>query len=91
MSDTFVYLNEKYDPLWRAEYVSPDGRRISLERDDDVKYANVWKVGQVESKGKIDIYYMPVRLLHLGEWISGITLFFVILGAVWILRKKDNL
>jgi hypothetical protein len=91
VSDASVYLNEKYDPLWRAEYVSPDGKRIVLRRSDDVKYANAWQIGPVDSRGKIDIYYMPVRLLHLGEWISGTTLFFVILGAIQMLRKKNNL
>ena len=89
-SDAFVFLNERYDPLWRAEYTSPAGNRISLERNDDARYANAWKVGKIDPQGKIDIYYLPVRLLYIGEWISGLTLLCVICGSVLVLRKKNN-
>lgn len=89
ISDSFVFLNERYDPLWRAKYVSPTGNRISLERNDDVKYANAWKAGKVDPQGKIDIYYMPVRLLFVGEWVSGIALLIVIFGLIRILRKNN--
>ncbi len=89
-TDSFVYLNEKYDPLWHAEYVSPDGRRSLLERQDDVRYANAWKVGSVDPAGSIDIYSVPIRFLLVGEWLSGITFLGVIAGAVWVSKRKAN-
>lgn len=89
VSDSFVFLNEEYDPLWRAEYISPDGKRVSLVRNDDVKYANAWRVAEFDSQGTINIYYMPIRLFYIGEWISGLTLLVVIFGAVTVLRKKE--
>lgn len=87
-SNSFIFLNEKYDPLWRAEYLSPDGKRVMLTRNDDVRYANAWKVNKVDPQGKIDIYYMPVRLFYVGEWISGIALIFVVFGLIRTLRKN---
>lgn len=86
-SDSFIFLNEEYDPLWYAEYVSPDGKRTSLIRNDDVKYANAWKINRVDQQGKIDIYYMPIRLLYPSSILSGVTLFIVILGLIRTLRK----
>lgn len=88
--NSFVFLNDKYDPLWRAEYISPEGKRISLTRNNDAKYANAWKVAGVDPQGKIDIYYMPIRLLCIGEWISGATLLCVIVGTGLVLRKRGN-
>jgi len=88
--NSFVFFNEKYDPLLRAEYIAPDGKRTSLVRNDDVKYANAWKMDRVDPTGKIDIYYMPIRLLYIGEWVSGIALLCVIVGTGFVLRKKDN-
>lgn len=89
-SNSFVFLNERYDPLWRAEYIAPDGKRTPLARNDDARYANAWKVGKIDPQGKIDIYYMPVRLLYIGEWVSGIALLCVIVGTGLVLRKKNN-
>lgn len=87
---SFVFLNEKYDPLFRAEYIAPDGKRTLLVRNDNVRYANAWKIDRVDPTGKIDIYYLPVHLLYIGEWISGIALLCVILGIGLILKKKNN-
>lgn len=87
-SDQFIFLNEQYDPLWRAEYVSPAGKRSLLKRNDSVKYANAWKVDKIDPTGKIDIYYIPVRLLYIGEWMSGLTLLGVVFGAGWMLRRE---
>lgn len=90
ISGSFVFFNEKYDPLWRAEYIAPDGKQAPLERNDDVKYANAWKIASMDPAGKIDIYYMPIRLLYIGEWISGLALLCVIVGTGFVLRKKNN-
>lgn len=86
--DAHVFLNEKHDVLWRAEYVSPDGKRVALTKDADVKYANAWKADDVDPRGKIDIYYIPARLLHMGTWISGIAFACVVCGAVWVSRRE---
>ena len=89
-SDAFVFLNERYDPLWQAKYVAPGGKRVALARNDDVKYANAWKTTTIDPQGKISIYYMPVRLLYIGEWVSGIALLCVVVGTVAVWRKKNN-
>lgn len=87
---SFVYLNERYDPLWRAEYVSSDGKRVPLVRNDDVRYANAWKVDNVSSQQKIDIYYLPGRLLYIGEWVSGLTIIFIAFGMILVLKKSNK-
>lgn len=89
-NQSHIFLNEKYDPLWRAEYTSLDGKRIVFERDENVKYANAWKVPSNLSGGSIEMYYFPLRLFYLGQWISGIALLIVIFGIVVTLRKKNN-
>lgn len=89
-SQAHVFLNEKYDPLWKAEYTSSEGKHIILERDDDVKYANAWKIADTLSGGSIEMYYSPLRLFYLGQWISGIALLITIFGTVFVVRKKNN-
>lgn len=88
VSGSMVFLNEKYDPLWRAEYRAPDGKRVSLVKNDDVKYANAWKVGKVDPQGEIDIYFMPTRLFYPGLVLSGAVLSIVIFGLIRTLRKN---
>jgi hypothetical protein len=83
-----IFLNEKYDSLWRAEYVSHDGKRVELERDEDVQYANSWRVKNDLSEGNIKMYYSPLRLFYAGQWVSGIMLLVVLAGTVSVLRKK---
>lgn len=87
----YLYLNERYDPLWQARYVSPQGKARVMKRRDEVRYANAWETGKVDEGGKIEIYYMPLRLLHLGGVISGMTLLYALFGTVRTLRKKYNL
>ncbi|MDP2838150.1 MAG: hypothetical protein Q8O53_02635, partial [Candidatus Moranbacteria bacterium] len=89
MNRSHVFLNEKYDLLWRAEYVSRDGKRVELERDENVKYANAWEIDGNLSGGTIEMYYAPLRLFYLGQWISGITLLLIVVGAASVLRKKE--
>lgn len=89
-NQSHIFLNEKYDPLWRAEYTSLDGKRIMLERDENVKYANAWKVKSDLSGGSIEMYYSPLKLFYIGQWISGIALLLTIFGTVVTLRKKNN-
>ncbi len=83
-----VFLNEQYDPLWRAEYESPSGERVMLARDAQVKYANAWKIDDAADSAKIEIYYMPLRLLFIGMWISGAALMTTIGGLLYVSRKK---
>lgn len=89
-SQSHIFLNEKYDPLWRAEYISRDGKHTELERDENVRYANTWKVKSSLSGGSVEIYYLPLRLFYIGQWISGIALLVVVIGTVSVLRKKNN-
>ena len=86
-----VFLNEYYDTLWRAEYLSPEGKRTLLERNTDVKYANAWKAGDVDPQGKVYIYYLPVKLLSVGIVISTVVLILTFLGTIYSVRRKDNL
>ncbi|MDO8566262.1 MAG: hypothetical protein Q7S04_03705 [Candidatus Moranbacteria bacterium] len=89
-SQSHIFLNEKYDPLWRAEYTALDGKRVMLERDENVKYANAWKVADNLPGGSIEIYYAPLKLFYIGQWISGIALLLTVFGIVVTLRKKNN-
>ena len=90
MTSQWIFLNEKYDPLWRAKYITPEGKSLVLERNDDVKYANAWKIDEGLKGGKIDIYYMPLRLFYMGMWVSGVALLGVTLGLVYVRRKTYN-
>lgn len=83
-----VFLNEQYDPLWRARYEAVPGKWEVLARDEQVKYANAWKMGEAASPAKVEIYYMPFRLLLIGIWISGIALMATIGGLLYFSRKK---
>lgn len=87
-SGSSIYLNERYDPLWQAEYVSPDGKRAPLVRNNDVRYANAWKVDEIGPQTKISIYYLPERLLRIGGWVSGVTIAFVAFGVILVLKKN---
>lgn len=83
-----VFLNERHDPLWRAEHVAPDGSRFPLARNDEVRYANAWKAEKIGTGGVIEIYYLPTRLLSAGLAISGGTFALVLLLLVRERRKK---
>jgi hypothetical protein len=83
-----VVLNEKYDPLWKAEFVSSDGHRTVLTRDEDVRYANAWKSDGVRGAGSIDVYYSPIRLLRIGMMISGVSVLAVLGGLLFVCRRK---
>ena len=83
-----VFLNEKYDPLWRAEYEASSGERITLIRNTEVKYANAWRIDGGVGSGKIEIYYMPIRLLFIGMWISGVSLVVTVGSLLYFYRKR---
>lgn len=83
-----VFLSEKYDPLWKAEYITVDGKKNSLQRDESVKYANAWKVEELLSGGRIEIYYSPLKFFSIGFWISGITLCFVSVWAISLVARR---
>lgn len=91
VANSYVFLNEKYDPLWRAEFVPfQGGTPVPLARNDSVKYANAWEVGDIDLQGKIFIYYMPIRLLRIGEWVSGLMLVYVVFSTILILKKNNE-
>jgi hypothetical protein len=85
-----VFLNEKYDALWQATFVDVRGTSTRLQRDDSVKYANAWKTDQSFGSGEIVIDYMPVRLLRIGERVSGGALVALILTGIWPRRRRTN-
>lgn len=89
-SSVSVFLNEKYDPLWRAEYVSPQGERVILERNNRVKFANAWKIEGGLSGGHIEMYYWPWRLLKFGAVVSGIALLGVVAGMIFSRRRFNK-
>lgn len=86
-----VFLNEKYDRLWNAEFISRDGDRLKLERDESVTYANAWKIDSDLREGVVEISYYPLKLFYIGLWVSGITLLFVTAGTIMLFRKTKNL
>ncbi len=88
---TRIFLNESTSPLWRAVYISPDGTKIPLRKDDSVLYANAWIIDGDREGGYIEIDSLPVRLLGYGQLVSGIAIISVVFGLVWTVRKrKDN-
>ena len=87
---TTLFLNEKYDPLWSAKYVAFNGASTALDRDESVKYGNAWKIHDTLSEGRVVVYYEPIKLLCIGEWISGLTLLCVFFGLAKSCRKKNN-
>lgn len=87
---TNIFLSERYNPLWIAEYKTSQGKRVVFERDQSVKYANAWKVEEDIAGGSLNVYYSPIRLLSFGMIITGIALLLVFISAIWVARKKDN-
>jgi hypothetical protein len=85
--DTAVFLNEKFDSLWKAEFVSSGGERTVLIRDENVRYANAWRIDERHRSGSIDIYYGPARFLKVGIVISAATLIAVLGGLAVSVRK----
>lgn len=85
-----LYLNERYDPLWRGEYLSSEGTRSSLAREDAVRYANAWDLAGVDPRGRVVLYYLPARLLSAGTLLSGATLVIVILSLASAHRKTQK-
>jgi hypothetical protein len=86
-----IFVNERYDPLWRAEYVPYQGRGILLERDDSVRYANAWKVPSEMDQGEILIYYFPDSLFTISLWVTVLTLVVVGLGIGLEFGKDKHL
>lgn len=87
----YIFLNERYDSLWKAEYIRDTGESILLRRQDEVRYANAWhKEGLPLSTGKIVITYIPADLLKIGIFISGISLIVVLAGLGRIYRKRRH-
>lgn len=86
-----VILNERYDTLWRAEFVDVSGKIHPLDRDTRVPYANGWKLGDRDRDGKVVIRYIPVERFYQGAWVSGVTLVVVVggLAVSWVRRKKS--
>lgn len=78
-----IYLNEKYDSLWKAVYIAPDGSEKVLERNEKVNFANAWKVGEHISGGSVEITHESFRWLISGLWISGVALLLVIFFSIY--------
>ncbi|NTW13979.1 MAG: hypothetical protein HGA31_03035 [Candidatus Moranbacteria bacterium] len=82
-ADASLYLNERYDDLWQAVYVAPDGSQRALPRNETVKFANAWKTGSGMSGGQVEIEYVPYHWLVIGLWISGGALALVIASLAY--------
>lgn len=78
-----IYLNEKYDMLWEAAYIAPDGSRRALERNEKVNFANAWKAGAYISGGSVEITHKSFRWLISGLWVSGVALLLVIFFLIY--------
>lgn len=73
-----VYLNEKYDALWEAVFVAPDGSGKALARDESVRFANGWKTGSgLEEGGRIEIVHKSYRWALVGLQVSVAALSFL--------------
>ncbi|MBI2439710.1 MAG: hypothetical protein HYV45_03890 [Candidatus Moranbacteria bacterium] len=86
--DATIFLNERYDSLWRAEYVDLAGNKVSLTRDNSIQHANAWRLDRDRKGGNVSLYYLPARLLYVGMWITGVSLFVlsILLASEW--RKR---
>lgn len=85
-----VFLNEKPDALWIAEYVAPNGTRTKLARDANIRFANVWKIEKDLTGGTVLVYYSPIRLLYVGEWVTGLSLLGLFFWGIFRMRKNHN-
>jgi len=95
IQNTNVFINEKYNLLWVAEYVDSNGDRTLLPRvHDPTIYANAWRVDEnISSGGTIEIYFSPLRLMYIGETVSVATLLALIawFGVARRQKKRGNL
>ena len=89
IEDRLIVINERYEPLWKAVYVSKNGNKRILKRDNTIKYANAWKTGKnLKSGGRIEVYHSSEPLMIPGIIITGLALSTILsLGAI-SLRKK---
>jgi len=87
LSGKSVYLNERYDELWEAVYVAPDGSRTVLKRNERVNFANAWTTEKSLSGGTIEITHKSFRWLVVGLWISGTALLSVIFFLIYRIIK----
>lgn len=75
-----IILNERRDNLWKAKLILKTGGYRELERDDQVRYANAWRLDGIEEGDTIRIYYSTLNLFFLGKIISSLTLLLVCYG-----------
>ena len=89
-NQTHVFLNEKPDSLWVAQYVAQNGARTDLARADDIRFANAWKIEKDLNGGTVEISYFPIRLLYIGELITGFSLLGLFFWAILLMKKNYN-
>lgn len=86
-----LFLNEKYDPLWAAEYKPYQGGATQLQRDFSVRYANAWKIPDELNKGSVIIYYLPHSIFGVSLWITVSALLFVVTWLILEIKKNKLL
>ena len=80
-------LSESYDPLWQATYYN-NGKRLILERDNSVIYANAWHIDEKLQGGSVIIEYLPMKLFFVGAWISGSIVSLVIIYLIYTYAQR---
>lgn len=85
-----IIFNERYDPLWRATYISDKGKRTVLKRDSSIQYANAWKIDKkIKNNGTILIRHASEYWMIPGMLISGIGLVLLIIGYLFLRNKYE--
>ncbi len=83
-----IVLNDRYDSLWKAVYISDKGKEKILKRSANIRYANVWKMGKDVKSGRIEIYHASVSFMKIATIISGISFLCVVIVLIISIRKK---
>jgi len=78
-----IILAEKYDPLWKAYYITAAGKELEIKDHFLARgYANGWQIDENIPAKKIIIEYYPTRLMWRGIWISGITVLLLLIYLI---------
>ncbi|MFA6047637.1 MAG: hypothetical protein WCV59_00845 [Parcubacteria group bacterium] len=85
-----IILAEKFDPLWKAYYVTDTGKEMEV-RDHFLArgYANGWKIENNNGIKQIIIEYYPIRLIWRGMAASLSALLILAVYIAYSLKKTN--
>jgi len=86
-----IVLAEKFDPLWKAYYITDTGRETEINDHFVARgYANGWNVENGHGIKQILIEYYPSRLMKRGILISSATILFLVVYVLKYYYDRRN-